>query len=113
MATTLRAGVEAPVQTGSTRTLGDLVTRAAVAAPDAIAVSRSDLQVSFAQVASAARAAMTSMSSSSTIDDSTLTVALMMTVPGLAASGPSGLAATLASLRAAATVAVAAPERTR
>ena len=113
MATTLRADVENSVQTGSTRTLGDLVTRAAATAPDAIAVSRPDLMLSFGQIAAAARAAMISMSSSSTIDDSTLTVALMMTVPGLAASGPSGLAATLASLRAAATVAVGAQERTR
>lgn len=112
MATTLRADVETR-NTGTNRTLGDLVTRAAAVAPDAVAVSRPDLGVTFTQLAAAARAAMISTSSSSAIDDSTLTVALMMTVPGLAASGPSGLAATLASLRAAATVTVSAPERTR
>ncbi|MEH3156189.1 MAG: hypothetical protein PGN29_12875 [Gordonia paraffinivorans] len=113
MATTLRADVDTPRGTGTALTLGDLVTRAAATAPEAAAVTRPDLRVTFGQLAGAARAAMTSMSSSSAVDDSTLTVALMMTVPGLAASGPSGLAATLASLRAAATVAAGAPERTR
>ncbi len=114
MATTLRADLETRTTAlGTTRTLGDLVVRAAAFAPDAIAVSRPDHAVSFAQLVAAARAAMISMSSSATIDDSTLTVALMMTVPGLAASGPSGLAVTLASLRTAATVAAGTPDRTR
>lgn len=113
MATTLRADVEAPTTAGTARTLGELVARAAATSPEVIAVSRADIQLSFGQIAGAARIAMTTMSSSSSIDDSALTVALMMTVPGLAASGPSGLATTLASLRAAAAVAVGATERTR
>ncbi|GAA1886828.1 MAG: hypothetical protein INR72_00030 [Williamsia herbipolensis] len=108
MATTLRADVDTPRGKGAAPTLGDLVTRAAATAPEAVAVTRPDVRVSFGQLAGAARAAMTSMASSSSIDDSTLTVALMMTVPGLAASGPSGLAATLASLRASAVVAAGA-----
>lgn len=113
MATTLRAEVSTPSVTGSARTLGELVTRAAAVAPDAPAVTRPDLTISFGQLAAAARCAMTSMSATPAIDDSTLTVALMMTVPGLAVSGASGLAATLASLRTAATVVAATAERTR
>ncbi|MCK5757110.1 MAG: hypothetical protein KAH46_30835 [Mycobacterium sp.] len=113
MATTLGTQVDTPRSPGATRTLGDLVTRAASVAPDAPAVTRPDLVVSFGQLAAAARTAMTSMAASPVIDDSTLTVALMMTVPGLAVSGPSGLAATLTALRTSATVAVGAAERTR
>lgn len=113
MATTLRVEAGTPAMTGSTRTLGELVTRAAAVAPDAPAITRPDLSISFGQLATAARCAMTSMAATPSIDDSTLTVALMMTVPGLAVSGPSGLAATLASLRTAATVVAATAERTR
>lgn len=113
MATTLRTDVETTRVAGAARSLGDLVARAAQVAPDAVAVSRPGVTVSFGQLAASARVAMTSLSSSAVIDDSTLTVALMMTVPGLAASGPSGLAATLSALRACATVAAGTPERTR
>ena len=112
MATTLRRQVEAGRST-SVRSLGDLVTQAAALAPDSVAVSRTERTVTFGQLVASARAAMTSMSASPTLDDSTLTVALMMTVPGLAASGPSGLAATLAALRTSATVVAGAADRNR
>ncbi|GAA2065557.1 hypothetical protein [Williamsia deligens] len=113
MATTLGVGLSTPPTAGTTRTLGELVARAAAVAPEAPAVTRTDRTLTFGELAGAARAAMTSMSTTSSIDDSTLTVALMMTVPGLAVSGPEGLAATLAALRAAATVAAGTAGRTR
>lgn len=113
MATTLRADRDTSRGAGATRALGDLVHRAAMAAPDASAISRPGTTVTFGQLRIAAETAMITMSASSPLDDSTLTVALMMTVPGLAASGPPGLADTLEALRAAAAVAAGAPERTR
>ncbi len=89
------------------RTLAELVAAAARVAPTVPAVCMPDVSLSLGELAQRATGASMAMSGGDSIDDSALTVALMMTIPGLAASGASGLAATLSSVRIQATMAVA------
>lgn len=89
------------------RTLAELVAAAARVAPTVPAVCMPDVSLSLGELAQRATGASMAMSGGDSIDDSALTVALMMTIPGLAASGASGLATTLSSVRIQATMAVA------
>ncbi|GAA1461092.1 hypothetical protein [Williamsia maris] len=89
------------------RTLAELVAAAARVAPSVPAVCMPDVSLTLGELAQRATCASMAMSGGESIDDSALTVALMMTVPGLAASGASGLATTLSSVRIQATMAVA------
>lgn len=89
------------------RTLAELVAAAARVAPAVPAVCAPDVSLSLGELAQRAMGASMAMSGGDSIDDSALTVALMMTVPGLAASGASGLATTLSSVRIQATMAIA------
>ncbi len=89
------------------QTLAQLVAAAAGVAPAVPAVCIPGVSVSFGELADRAKGAAFAMSGDKRIDDSALTVALMMTVPGLAASGAAGLASTLSSVRIQATMAVA------
>ncbi|KQR96088.1 hypothetical protein ASG12_17840 [Williamsia sp. Leaf354] len=98
-------------QIDDTRTLGQLVGAAAAIAPGQPAICKPGLTITFGQLATSAFGAVGAMSGGDVIDDSALTVALMMNVPGLALSGPTGLAATLISLRVQASVALAGAER--
>ncbi|HEY9314181.1 hypothetical protein [Williamsia sp.] len=81
------------------RPLAQLVTAAADALPDRPAVVGSDFAVTFAELRARAHGAATAMTGSPRIDDSALTVAVMTTVPRLAASGPSALAEAFAAIR--------------
>ena len=94
-------------QNSVNRTLAELVAAAARVAPSAPAVGTPGVSLSLGELAQRAVGASMAMSGGDSIDDSALTVALMMTVPGLAASGASGLATTLSSVRIQATMAVA------
>ncbi|MBJ7287713.1 hypothetical protein [Williamsia sp.] len=87
--------------------LAHLVTSAAAAAPDVPAICKPGLTVTFGELATRATGAAGAMTGGTTIDDSALTMVLMMTVPGLAMAGPSGLAATLSAIRIQATMALA------
>ncbi|MBT0565776.1 hypothetical protein [Williamsia sp. CHRR-6] len=87
--------------------LGSLVSAAARVAPDAPSVITPARPVSFAELHARAQGAALALSGGQVVDDSALTMALMMCVPGLAVSGPDGLAATLSSVRVQATMAVA------
>jgi hypothetical protein len=80
------------------RTLTQLVMAAADAARDKPAVVGQGFMVNFGQLKARAQGAAIAMSSDA-VDDSALTVALMTSIPGLAVSGPKGLADTLAGIR--------------
>ena len=81
------------------RSLTELLTAAADAAPDRAAVTGAGFTVTFADLRSGARRAATAMTGSPRIDDSALTVAVMTSVPGLAVSGPHALDETLGTIR--------------
>lgn len=80
------------------RTLTQLVVAAADIGPDRPAVVGQGYAVNFGELKGRAQGAAIAMSSEA-VDDSALTVALMTSVPGLAVSGPRGLADTLAEIR--------------
>lgn len=114
----LRRNGRGPAQTGDRgfrdrgdRTLTQLVLAAADAGRDKPAVIGRDYAVSFGELKARAQGAAIAMSSESGVDDSALTVALMTAVPGLAVSGPSGLADTLASVRIQAMMVLAEPQQ--
>ncbi|GGF24626.1 hypothetical protein [Williamsia phyllosphaerae] len=103
----LPGGRQAADPVAESRTLAELVAAAAKVAPTVPAVCMPDVDLSLGELAQRATGASMAMSGGNSIDDSALTVALMMTIPGLAASGASGLATTLSSVRIQATMAVA------
>ncbi|WP_146240530.1 hypothetical protein [Williamsia limnetica] len=90
-----------------------LVIAAADAGRDKPAVINRDnnYAVSFGELKARAQSAAIAMSSESGIDDSALTVALMTAVPGLAVSGPKGLADTLTAIRIQAMMVLAEPQQ--
>ncbi len=90
--------------------LAQLVTSAAAAAPTVPAICRPGVTVTFGELVTRATGAAGATTGGATIDDSALTMVLMMTVPGLAMAGPSGLAATLSAIRIQATMALAGSE---
>lgn len=104
-----RPPIRSTTTAGGDRSLAELVSAAAAVAPSVPAICKPGLTVSFGELVTRATGVAGAMAGGSTIDDSSLTVVLMMTVPGLAMSGPSGLAATLASIRIQAMMAVAGP----
>lgn len=81
------------------RPLTQLLVAAADAAPDRPAVMGSDFSVTFGNLRARAQGAAVAMTGAPRIDDSALTVAVMTTVPRLAASGPRALEETLAAIR--------------
>ena len=80
------------------RTLTQLVMAAADIGRDRPAVVGQGYAVNFGELKGRAQGAAIAMASEA-VDDSALTVALMTSVPGLAVSGPRGLADTLAGIR--------------
>jgi hypothetical protein len=81
------------------RTLTQLVMAAADVARDKPAIIGQGYAVKFGELKARAQGAAIAMASEAGVDDSALTVALMTSVPGLAVSGPKGLADTLAGIR--------------
>ncbi|AZZ81206.1 non-ribosomal peptide synthetase [Gordonia alkanivorans] len=82
--------------------LPDLVARAAIAAPDAVAATHSGTEVTFAVLSSMSDA----MAAALPDPDSALATALMSLMPGLAASSPDSLGDVLAELRTNAAAAI-------
>jgi hypothetical protein len=91
------------------RTLTQLVMAAADVARDKPAVIGQGYAVTFGDLKVRAQGAAVAMASDA-VDDSALTVALMTSVPGLAVSGPKGLADTLAGIRIQAMIVLAESE---
>lgn len=81
------------------RTLTQLVMAAAEVGRDQPAIVGQGYAVAFGELKTRAQNASIAMASGADVDDSALTVALMTSVPGLAVSGPKGLADTLAGIR--------------
>ncbi len=89
------AASQSAVRAETTIPLPDLVARASVAAPDAVAAAHSGTEVTFAVLSSMCDA----MAAALPDPDSALATALMSLMPGLAASSPDALGEVLAGLR--------------
>ncbi|WP_168699210.1 non-ribosomal peptide synthetase [Gordonia paraffinivorans] len=94
---TTEDGDDAGSQVAAELRLPDLVAAAGERLPDAVAVAHSGSSVQFGQLSDMVRAMTAALPGSD--PDSTLTMALMSAVPGLAAGGPEALDHALTELR--------------